>query len=80
MNKFGKLSLLMVAFSMGLSFFLRPENAGLFLAVFAVFSLLGIIFACLSKRWYVIMGGIMLNSAALVFFGLLVLGMGIGER
>jgi hypothetical protein len=80
MNKFSKLSLLMVVFSMVLSFFLRPENAGPYLVGFVLFSLLGILFACLSKRWYAIMGGIVLNGAALVFFGLLVLGMGMGER
>lgn len=41
---------------------------------------MGVIFACLSKKWYTILGGILLNGAAWVLFGLLVLGMGMGER
>ena len=36
-NNFRKLSLLMVGFSLILSFFLRPENAGPFLLGFALF-------------------------------------------
>ncbi|MGM9932612.1 hypothetical protein [Pradoshia sp.] len=80
MNKFAKLSLLMVGFNAVLAFFLRPKNAGPFLLGFTVLSLMGVIFACLSKKWYTILGGILLNGAAWVLFGLLVLGMGMGER
>ena len=79
-NNFGKLSLLMVGLSLILSFFLRPENAGPFLLGFALFSIVGIVFACLSKKRSSIIGGILLNGAVLIFFSLLVLGMGIGER
>ncbi|WP_455660920.1 hypothetical protein [Pradoshia sp.] len=80
MNKYQVFSLAMVGLSIVLASFITSDNAGLLWVGFSVFSIVGIIFACLSKKWVFIILGIFLNSAVWMFFSLLVLGMGIGER
>lgn len=83
MNKYGKLSLLMVGICIFLSFFLGdgrdPQLFRMFWLSFNVISLLGIVFAILSKKWFSMFVGLLLNCLALVLFNLLLMGLSIGE-
>jgi uncharacterized membrane protein len=80
MNKFGVLSLLMVLISVCLFFILRGPNANLSLAIYILgsLSLLGIIFAVISKKWLSGTVGVLSNGVVLVFVFLLMLAKGIG--
>lgn len=68
MNKWGIFSLLTVAASIISFFILRGPNADLPLAIIILgsLSLLGIIFAVISKRWLSGVIGVLLNGAVLV--------------
>ncbi|AWI11313.1 hypothetical protein B4064_3646 [Caldibacillus thermoamylovorans] len=79
MNKWGIFSLLMVAASIISFFILRGPNADLPLVIIILgsFSLLGIIFAVISKRWLSVVIGILLNGAVLVSVYFLLLAYGI---
>ncbi|WP_066399716.1 hypothetical protein [Neobacillus mesonae] len=78
MNKFGVLSILMVLISVLMFFILRGPNADLPLIIIILgsLSLLGIIFAVISKNWLSGVIGVLSNGAVLVcvFFILLAYG------
>ncbi|MBM7702374.1 hypothetical protein [Metabacillus iocasae] len=80
MNKFGILSFLTFSASVLFFFAFRGPNANLSLGilVFGALSLLGILFAILSKRWVTGIIGGLLNGLILVFTYLLLLAKGIG--
>ena len=80
-NILGVLSVLTVAISIIFFFIFRGPNANLTLGinVFTVLSVLGIIFAILSKKLWFIITGILLNGAVLVFVYFLLLAVGISE-
>jgi hypothetical protein len=80
-NILGVLSLFTVAISIIFFFIIRGPNAELTLgiSVFTVLSVLGIIFAILSKKRWFIITGILLNGAVLVFVYFLLLALGISE-
>ncbi|WP_079529526.1 hypothetical protein [Halobacillus hunanensis] len=80
-NTLGILSLLTVAISVIFFFIIRGTNANLTLgiSVFTVLSVLGVIFALLSKKLWFIIAGILLNGALIVFAYLLLLAVGISE-
>ncbi|MBP0726136.1 hypothetical protein J5Y03_13215 [Bacillus sp. RG28] len=82
MNKYDWLSLMMVGICIVLSFFINENNKypGIFLLVFSVLTITGVIFAFLSKKWSNIILRSALNIASFVFFFFLLLAMGIGER
>jgi len=79
MNKFGIFSILMVLISVLIFFILRGPNANLSLAIIILgsLSLLGIIFAIISKRWISGILGVLSNGAVLVFVFFLLLAKGI---
>jgi len=79
MNKFGIFSILMVLISVLIFFILRGPNANLSLAIIILgsLSLLGIIFAIISKRWISGIIGVLSNGAVLVFVFFLLLAKGI---
>lgn len=79
MNKWGIFSLLTVAASIISFFILRGPNADLPLAIIILgsLSLLGIIFAVISKRWLSGVIGVLLNGAVLVCVYFLLLAYGI---
>ncbi|MEH7113564.1 hypothetical protein V7124_14415 [Neobacillus niacini] len=79
MNKFGVLSILMALISIITFFIVRGPNANLSLAIILLgsFSLLGIIFAVISKRWLSSIIGVLANGMVLVFVYLLLLAKGI---
>lgn len=81
MNKYGLLSLLMVAINAIAFFVLRGPhaNAYVIIIIFGILSLVGIVFAALSKKWVSIIIGIILNGGVMVFALLLLLAMGISE-
>uniref|UniRef100_UPI00351A75D2 hypothetical protein n=1 Tax=Virgibacillus salexigens TaxID=61016 RepID=UPI00351A75D2 len=72
---------LTVAISVIFFFIIRGPNANLSLgiSVFTVLSVLGIIFAALSKKLWFIIAGILLNGGVLVFAYFLLLAIGISE-
>lgn len=79
MNKYGIFSFLMVIASVISFLILRGPNANLMMAIIILgtLSLLGIVFAVLSKKWLSgILGGL-LNGGILVVVFLLVLARGI---
>lgn len=80
-NISGVLSILTVLISIIFFFIVRGPSANLTLAisVFTVLSLLGIIFAVISKQLRFIITGIILNGAVLVFAYFLLLAVGISE-
>ncbi|MGF7535239.1 hypothetical protein AAGG74_16415 [Bacillus mexicanus] len=80
MNKFGLFSILTVLSSILLFFILRGSNADLFLIIViqGCLSLLGIIFAVVSKKRVPGIIGVVSNSAVLVFAFFLLLAKGIG--
>lgn len=79
MNKFGALSIAMVLFSILMFFILRGPNANLTLVITILgsLSLLGIIFAVISKRWLYGVIGVLSNGMVLVFVYFLLLAKGI---
>ena len=79
MNKWGIFSLLTVAASIISFFILREPNADLPLAIIILgsLSLLGIIFAVISKRWLSGVIGVLLNGTVLVCVYFLLLAYGI---
>ncbi|TDK52972.1 hypothetical protein E2K98_30385 [Bacillus salipaludis] len=81
MNKYGRLSLLMVGICILLSFFINETNKypGIFLLVISILSIVGVIVAILSRKLTSFIIGVVLNSATLILFFLLLLAMGIGE-
>jgi len=81
MNKFGIFSILMVLISVLIFFILRGPNANLSLAIIILgsLSLLGIIFAIISKRWISGIIGVLSNGAVLVFVFFLLLAKGIAS-
>ena len=80
-NILGILSILTVIVSIIFFFLIRGPNADLTLgiSVFTVLSILGIIFAILSKKRWFIITGVILNGAVLVFAYFLLLAVGISE-
>ncbi|WP_112181017.1 MULTISPECIES: hypothetical protein [Paraliobacillus] len=80
-NKFGLLSLLMVIINFIFFIFNRGPNANITLAIsiFTLLSVLGIIFALMSKKRIVTITGILLNGCIFVFAILLLLAVGIGS-
>lgn len=80
-NKFGLLSLLMVLINFIFFMFTRGPNANITLAisVFILLSIIGIIFALMSKKRIVTITGIFLNGCVLLFAILLLLDVGIGS-
>ncbi|PWA09267.1 hypothetical protein DCC39_13275 [Pueribacillus theae] len=78
MNKFGVLSFLMALISVIVFLILRGPNVNLLLMaiILGSLSLLGIIFAVISKRWLSGIIGVLCNSVVLVsaYFTLLAYG------
>ncbi len=79
MNKFGVLSIAMVLVSILMFFIISGPNANVTLAITVLgsLSLLGIIFAVISKRWLYGVIGVLSNGAVLVVVYLLLLAKGI---
>ena len=79
MNKLGVLSLLMVIASIISFLIIRGPNANLLMAIIVLgtLSLLGLIFAVLSKKWLSGILGFLLNGGVLIFVYLIVLARGI---
>ena len=80
MNKLGVLSFLMVVASIISFLIIRGPNADLMMAIILLgaFSLLGIVFAVLSKKWLSGILGVLLNGGVLVIVFLLLVAKGIG--
>ena len=81
MNKFGVISLLMFISSMIAFYVMRGPNADMYVGIkiFSVLSIVGILFALMSRnKLWILIGGI-LNVCILVISFLLLLAMGIGE-
>ncbi|MBD8069517.1 hypothetical protein [Bacillus sp. PS06] len=79
MNKFGTLSILTALVCVLVFFILRGPNADLLLCVgiLGSLSILGVIFAIVSKRWVAGIIGVLLNGTVLVFVFFLFLAWGI---
>ena len=79
MNKLGFLSFLMVIASIISFLIIRGPNANLMMGIIILgtLSLLGIVFAVLSKKWLSGILGFLLNGGVLVFVFFLVLARGI---
>lgn len=79
MNKLGVLSLLMVIASIISFLIIRGPNANLLVAIIVLgtLSLMGIIFAILSKKWFSGILGVLLNGGVLTVVYLLVIARGI---
>lgn len=77
----GVLSILTVIISVIFFFIIRGPNANLTLgiSVFTGLSVLGIIFAIVSKKLWFVITGIVLNGAVLVIAYFLLLAVGISE-
>lgn len=77
----GFLSILTVIISIVFFFIIRGPNANLTLiiSVLTVLSVLGIIFALISKKLWFVITGIVLNGAVLVVASFLLLAVGISE-
>ncbi|WP_404456861.1 hypothetical protein LG329_19610 (plasmid) [Virgibacillus necropolis] len=80
-NVLGFLSILSVIISVIFFFITRGPNANLTLiiSVFTFLSVLGIIFAILSKKLWFVITGIILNGGVLVVAYFLLLAVGISE-
>lgn len=80
MNKFGVYSILMVLLSILTFFILKGPDADLTIGVFVfgILSLLGILFAVMSKKWLAGIIGVLSNGVVFVFALLLLLAKGIG--
>jgi len=81
MNKYGLLSLLMVIINLILFFILRGPEASVYIGIilFSTLSITGIVLATLSKKWYSITMGVILNGGVLIFTFFLLLSLGISE-
>ncbi|PGS56170.1 hypothetical protein COC46_01740 [Bacillus sp. AFS041924] len=81
MNKNGRLSIMMVGISLVISFFINEhtKHLGIFLILFCILSLTGIMFAFLSKKITIIIFGTVLNILTFIFFFFLVLAFNFGE-
>ena len=79
MNKLGFLSVLMVIASIISFLIIRGPNANIMMAIniLGTLSLLGIVFALLSKRWLSGILGVLLNGGVLVVVYFLILARGI---
>ncbi|CAM3878853.1 hypothetical protein [Mesobacillus thioparans] len=79
MNKFGILSILMAITSFVSFLILRGPNANMLIGIIILgsLSLLGIVFAVLSKKWFLIIVGGLMNGGVLVFVFFLLLAKGI---
>lgn len=79
MTKLGILSFLMVIASIIAFLIIRGPNANLMMVIIilGILSLLGIVFAVLSKKWLSVILGVLLNVGVLVFVFSLVLAKGI---
>jgi hypothetical protein len=80
MNKFGVASFLTVLVSVILFFVFRGPNANLsfIIGLLSSLSILGIVFAIMSKKWLPILLGTVLNGGILIFTFYLLLAKGIG--
>jgi len=80
MNKYALLSVLMVLISVAVFLILRGPNADLSLVItiLGILSVIGIVFAALSKKWLLGIMGVLTNGAVLVFVFFLLLAKGIG--
>jgi hypothetical protein len=80
MNKYGLLSVLMVLISVTVFLILRGPNADLSLAItiLGILSVIGIVFAALSKKWLSGILGVLTNGTVLIFVFFLLLARGIG--
>ncbi|UPM55753.1 hypothetical protein [Gottfriedia acidiceleris] len=78
MNKYGRLSLLMVGISIVIALFMN-DHTKQFLLCFLILSIAGVIFAFLSKKLTNIILGVVLNMITFIFFFFLILAFGIGE-
>ena len=81
MNKFGVTSMLMFFSSIFAFYVLRGPDADIYVGIkfFGVLSIIGIVFAIMSKnKLWILIGGI-LNFCILVMSFFLLLAMGIGE-
>jgi len=81
LNKYGRLSLMMVGISIVIALFMNDhtKQLGIFLLCFLILSITGVIFAFLSKKLTNIILGAVLNIATFIIFFLLILAFGIGE-
>jgi hypothetical protein len=81
MNKWGFLSFLMVIASILSFLIIRGPNANLLMAIIILgtFSLLGVVFAGLSKKWLTGILGVLLNGIILACVYFLLLARGIAE-
>lgn len=81
MNKFGWLSLTMAAFSFATFYIMRGPDADIYVTIklLSVFSIIGLIFAAISKNKWWLLAGMVLNVAGLGVAYLLLLAMGISE-
>lgn len=81
MNKFGLLSLLTFGISVTAFFLMRGPDGDVYLGiiVFSVLSVMGLLFAVLSKQLLWTILGIGVNLIPLIFAFLLLLAMGISE-
>lgn len=79
MNNMGILSFLMVIASIVSFLIIRGPNANLTLGIIVLgtLSILGIVFAVLSKKWLLGIWGVLFNGAVLVFVFFLMLAKGI---
>jgi hypothetical protein len=82
MNKFGIFTFLTVILSVLSFFFFRGPNANLTLiiVILGTLSILGVVFAVISRKWLSGLMGIVLNGGVLVFVFFLLLAKGIGEN
>ncbi|WP_050184051.1 hypothetical protein [Domibacillus robiginosus] len=80
-NKYGYLSVMMPVISVIFFFIKRGLNSDIYLAiiVYSILSLLGIMFAIMSKRTIPMILGILSNGGVLACAFLLLLAMGISE-
>lgn len=80
-NIFGLLSILTVIISVIFFFIMRGPNVNLSLviSVFTGLSVLGIIFAIVSKKSWFVITGIVLNGGVLIIAYFLLLAVGISE-
>ncbi|TYS86207.1 hypothetical protein [Rossellomorea aquimaris] len=80
MNKYALLSVLMVLISVAVFLILRGPNADLSLVItiLGILSVIGIVFAVLSKKWLLGIMGVLTNGTVLVFVFFLLLANGIG--
>ncbi|KAA0549838.1 hypothetical protein FZW96_00345 [Bacillus sp. BGMRC 2118] len=81
MNKWGLLSILTVVASILVFFIIRGPQANLMMAIIILgsLSIVGIIFALLSRKWLFGVIGVLLNGIVMIFVYLLVLANGISE-